>query len=248
MSKISACIIVKNEEKFIKNCLESIKDIVDEIIIVDDCSNDKTVEICKKYTDKIYENKLVNFAQQRNFAITKTTGDWIFFIDADECISSILQKELRNLVKEQDYCCFAFSRKTYIKNDYWIKHGRFYPDYQARLFRKNCLLGFKNVIHEIPLYNGEKKKIKLDLIHHQEDKNTVFNPEIYKEYVIYELKKIKREKSRFFYMVKAFSAIIYNFFKIYFYYKGFKDNYVGLIESWRWAKYRFLVYIGLALK
>lgn len=82
---ISAPLIVKNEEKFIRNCLESLKDFVDEIIIVDTGSTDKTKEICKEYTDKIYDYKWNDsFADARNFSLSKCTGNWILRVDGDE--------------------------------------------------------------------------------------------------------------------------------------------------------------------
>ena len=82
---ISACIITKNEEKNIVRCLNSIKDIVDEIIVVDTGSNDKTINIAEKYTNNIYHYKWSDdFAKARNFAIDKANGDYILFLDADE--------------------------------------------------------------------------------------------------------------------------------------------------------------------
>lgn len=84
-NKISASLIVKDESKYIRLCMESIKDLVDEIVIVDTGSTDNTKEICKQYTDKIYDYKWNDsFADARNFALSKCTGDWIFRIDGDE--------------------------------------------------------------------------------------------------------------------------------------------------------------------
>ena len=84
-SRISASLIVKDESKYIRLCLESIKDFVDEIVIVDTGSTDNTKEICKQYTDKIYDYKWNDsFADARNFALSKCTEDWIFRIDGDE--------------------------------------------------------------------------------------------------------------------------------------------------------------------
>lgn len=84
--KISACLIVKNEERVLEQCLSSIKDF-DEIVILDTGSNDKTGDIAKKYTDKYYANEYTwndNFAEARNYALAKCTGDWVLSIDADE--------------------------------------------------------------------------------------------------------------------------------------------------------------------
>jgi glycosyltransferase involved in cell wall biosynthesis len=84
---ISACLIVKNEEKILARCLESIKEIVDEIIIVDTGSTDRTKEISSNYTDKIYDYKWIdNFADARNFSFSKASMDYIYVADADEVI------------------------------------------------------------------------------------------------------------------------------------------------------------------
>jgi glycosyltransferase involved in cell wall biosynthesis len=86
-NKISVNLIVKNEEHCVKECLESIKDIAYEIIIVDTGSTDSTKEICKKFTDKIFDfNWNDDFSEVRNYAKQKSSGDWILLIDADEII------------------------------------------------------------------------------------------------------------------------------------------------------------------
>ncbi len=85
MPVISVCMIVKNEEQYLENCLKSIKDIADEIVIVDTGSTDRTVEIAKKYTDKIYFHPWKDsFSEARNHYLEYATGDWIFQMDADE--------------------------------------------------------------------------------------------------------------------------------------------------------------------
>src|SRR5690625_4581747 len=78
---LSVCMIVKNEEKVLERCLESIHGIADEIVIVDTGSTDKTKEIATKYTDKLYDFKWINdFSKARNYAASKAIGEWIFVI------------------------------------------------------------------------------------------------------------------------------------------------------------------------
>jgi len=97
---ISAVILTKNEEQNIKKCLESIK-WCDEIIIVDDKSSDKTIEIAKKYKAAIYTNPLNdNFSKQRNFGLSKAKNDWILFVDSDEVISDALAFEISNIINQ----------------------------------------------------------------------------------------------------------------------------------------------------
>ena len=107
---LSACMIVKNEEKFLAQCLDSIKDIVDEIIIVDTGSTDSTVEIAKHYTDKVYFHEWQNnFSEARNHSLQYATGNWILIIDADEKLEKDDVKILRHALKYNEYDSIFFS-------------------------------------------------------------------------------------------------------------------------------------------
>ena len=102
--QISSCLIVKNEAENIARCLESIKSISDEIIVVDTGSTDNTVEIAKSYGARIYFYEWDNnFSNARNFALEKATGDWIIFLDADEYFEENTPKELKNVLKHMVY-------------------------------------------------------------------------------------------------------------------------------------------------
>lgn len=114
---ISACIIVLNEESRIEKLMKNINGYVDEIVVVDGGSQDKTIEIVKKYGAKVYHRKWDNnFGAQRNFAIRKSKGDWVFIIDADETASHGLLKSLREFSKSREVSGYAFTRKNYINN------------------------------------------------------------------------------------------------------------------------------------
>lgn len=98
MISISLCMIVKNEEEVLKRCLDSIYDIVDEIIIVDTGSEDQTKEIAKSYTDKVYDFEWVeDFSKARNYSFSKATKDYILWLDADDVILEMDREKLKNL-------------------------------------------------------------------------------------------------------------------------------------------------------
>ena len=100
MVTITLCMIVKNEEKVLKRCLESIRDLMDEIVIVDTGSTDRTKEIAAKYTDQIYDFEWVNdFSAARNFAFSRATCDYIYSADADEVVDEENREKFR-LLKE----------------------------------------------------------------------------------------------------------------------------------------------------
>ena len=96
MITISLCMIVKNEERILKRCLDSVKDLVDEIVIVDTGSTDTTRQIAERYTDKIYDFTWIDdFSAARNFAFSKATQEYIYSADADEVLSEENRQRFR---------------------------------------------------------------------------------------------------------------------------------------------------------
>jgi len=133
MNKLSVVIATKNEEKNIKDCLESVK-WADEIIIVDEFSSDNTVEICKEYTDKIFQIAPETRASQKNFGIKKATGDWVLSLDSDERISPELEKEIKATIESIEFEGFRARFKTYFLGR-WIRHFGWFEYGGIRLFK-----------------------------------------------------------------------------------------------------------------
>ena len=124
---ISLIILTYNEEKNIGECLESVKDLFEEIFIVDSYSTDKTLEIAGKYTNKIYKNPFKNYSAQRNWAFEKLPlkKDWIFNMDADHRMTPELGKELVSIFSapvSENISGYMASRKTIFMGK-WIRHG-----------------------------------------------------------------------------------------------------------------------------
>lgn len=165
MHKISALIICKNEEKNIEECIKSIL-WCDEVLVIDSYSIDNTINITKKYTEKIFQNEWKGFAEQRSFALSKANYDWVFSIDADERCTIELENEIKDLLKknniEEDG--FRIPRKSFFLNK-WIKHGGWYPNYQLRLFKKSKTSVSDRLVHESYVANGKIRKLKNDLLH-----------------------------------------------------------------------------------
>lgn len=142
-SRISASLMVKNESKYIRLCLESIKDFVDEIVIVDTGSTDNTKEICKQYTDKIYDYQWNDsFADARNFALSKCTGDWIFRIDGDEEAPVDLKVNAYNAMINGEADAFLVPIKNFQPN------GEAHLSTTLRVFRNNKDLKYDGRVHE----------------------------------------------------------------------------------------------------
>jgi len=114
MADISLCMIVKDEEKWLENCLNSIKDLVDEIIIVDTGSKDKSKEIAKKFTDKVFDFEWNdNFSDARNFAISKATKGWILSFDADEIIAEFDKEKIKKIIELDEADGYYFNWRNY---------------------------------------------------------------------------------------------------------------------------------------
>jgi len=111
---ISLCMLTLNEEKYLAQALNSVKGLVDEIIIVDTGSTDTTLEIAKQFTQKIFHKPWNNnFAEARNYAIQQATKDWILILDPDEVIAKEDHEEIKQLIKDPKYLAYALIQASY---------------------------------------------------------------------------------------------------------------------------------------
>lgn len=146
--RLSLCMIVKNEEKVISRCLHSIKDVVDEMIIVDTGSTDQTIEICKSFGATVLDFPWNgNFSDARNFGVNRANGDWILWLDADEEVDKGDRLMLRDLLYSESFDIIA----VHLINFYGDKLN---PDHAVeiahyRLFRNGMGIQFANRIHEV---------------------------------------------------------------------------------------------------
>lgn len=160
---LSVIVLTKNEEERIQACLESVR-WADEIIIVDNGSTDKTLEIAKKYTSKIFNYKNEDYAAFRNMAFEKTSGDWVLYIDPDERILSDLKDELKELMNNSGYSAYAISRKNIVFGAE-VKYGPFWPDWVIRLIKRSAFEEWIGKIHEYPKFKGKLGYSKNSLLH-----------------------------------------------------------------------------------
>lgn len=147
MCSISLCMIVKNEEKNIRRCLNSVKDVVDEIIIADTGSEDKTIDICNEFGAKVYNYTWQDdFSAARNFSIENATSTWILWMDADEELSVPNKSELTKMLDKNSVPLFV--KITHLLDDEQIEDGKDYISYHNRLYPNNMGYFFKGIIHE----------------------------------------------------------------------------------------------------
>lgn len=160
---LSVVVITKNEESRIRACLESVK-WADELIVVDNGSNDNTLKKAREYTDQIFEVDLQDFAEIRNFAIGKAKGDWVLYIDADERVLSPLKDEIHEIIETDKYSAIALSRKNIVFGQE-VSYGPFSPDWVIRLLKKNAFEQWMGRVHEYPKFRGQLGYSKESLIH-----------------------------------------------------------------------------------
>lgn len=166
--KLSVALAVYNEEDCLEECLKSIKDLADEIVIVDGSSTDNTVEIAKKYNAKIIlEKNRTNFHINKQIAIDACANPWILQLDADERVSSMLTKEIErvlasDLATEPD--AYYLKRRNYFLGR-WMTKGGMYPDPVIRLFQKGKAALPQQTVHELMKVDGPLKWLAEDLLH-----------------------------------------------------------------------------------
>lgn len=248
--KLSIIIITFNEELNIKRTLESVvklktNNLELEIIVIDSGSSDNTENICKNYTQNFYFNPWSGYSNQKNFGLSKSTGDWVLFLDADEELTENLTKEIENVCLENNNNCYHIKRKTFYLGK--LMKYSWYPDIKLRLVNKlsepfwegdyvHESIGFKS--NEVKHYNLQNYLIHYsykDITHHFE-KTLIYAILSSKDYF---------HKSKKFRYKNLIINPIFAFIKLYLIRGGFLDGWRGLLAGFSTFYYTFMKYILL---
>jgi glycosyltransferase involved in cell wall biosynthesis len=234
MAKISACIISFNEEKKIEGCLKSLAAVVDEIIIVDSLSTDRTLEIAERYTDKIYHQKFLGHIEQKNLAVEKASHDWVLSLDCDELLSEQLQDSIRQIKNSLDENspdeadAYEMPRKTFYVYR-WLNHC-WYPDLKIRLFNRiNSHWGGTNPHDHIVTRAKNIIRLQGDICHYSFDSISDHLKTIDNFTEIGADEIVRKNKP-----VSVFSPLTHaswTFIKLYLLKRGFLDGFAGLTVS-----------------
>ncbi|MFN3604599.1 MAG: glycosyltransferase family 2 protein [Leptonema sp. (in: bacteria)] len=168
--KISVAIITYNEEKNIKDCIESCYEIADEIIVLDSFSSDKTKEICNLFPKvKFFQHEFDGHVEQKNRALTLCSYEWVLSLDADERISNQLKQEIlelkENKEKMNQFDGYKIPRLTYHLGKF-IYHSGWYPQKKYRLFKKSKAVWLGENPHDYIHIKGKGSSLKGDILHY----------------------------------------------------------------------------------
>lgn len=163
--KLSVVLAVFNEQDVLAKCLESVRGLADEIVIVDGGSTDKTIEIAKRFGAKVFvtDNPPV-FHINKQRAVDRAHGDWIFQLDADEVVPESLRDEIKNVIADAEFKGYYVPRKNYFLW-YWMRKGGQYPDWVIRLFKRGKGHFPQKSVHEQIVIDGQIGYLKTPLEH-----------------------------------------------------------------------------------
>ncbi|MCD7963921.1 MAG: glycosyltransferase family 2 protein [Rikenellaceae bacterium] len=226
--KISAVLITYNEEINIERTLESL-DFVDEIVILDSYSTDRTVAIASKYTNKIYYRKFDDFSSQRNYSLDLATNEWVIVVDADEVVTNELKDEIRALLRVIDSKSVYSIERNNIFMGRRLKHGGVNNDYVVRIFPKT--IRYKNKVHEIPSTGDKSVKILKNSMEHHTYKNYRHTLEKYDHYTTLHAENMFRKEYKITHW-KLFIKPSFRFFRHYVLKMGFLDGRQGLVFAY----------------
>lgn len=241
--KLSAVVLTKNEEHNIIDCISSLS-FCDEVVVVDDFSEDKTTHIAEGLGSLVYQRKLQNdFAAQRNFGLNKAKGEWVLFVDADERISSELAQEVLEKIKDKTVHGYYLSRLDYFKGKA-LKHGEMGTVSLLRLAKRKSG-AWKRGVHETWEIKGKVGNLNHPISHYPHGTYAKFVENI-NRYSSLHAKENKKEEKRAS-IIKIIFFPIAKFIQNWIIKLGFMDGVHGFVVAVTMSFHSFLSWSKLWL-
>jgi len=236
---ISVVVITRNEEDNIADCLESVR-WADEIVVVDDFSSDRTIEIVKNYTDKVFQRKMDVEGVHRNFAYSKAKNEWVLSLDADEMATPELRDEIMGVLKKGTDCnAFSIPLRNYI-GDYWVRYGGWYPAAKLRLFKKRFFKYEEVEVHPRAFLEGKCGHLKCDIIHKGCPNFAHFLNSLNRQTTL-EAKKWFNERRKIG-LAKCLRKFCDRFIKSFIIKRGYRDGFIGFMVAFFNSLYQLMSY------
>jgi glycosyltransferase involved in cell wall biosynthesis len=236
---LSVVVLTKNEKNNIAACLESVK-WADEIIVVDDESTDQTLEIARRYTDRVFIKRMDVEGKHRNWAYRQAKNEWVLSLDADEQVSQDLKREIADALKSNtEYVAFSIPLRNYI-GSHWVRYGGWYPAGKVRLFKKDKFEYEEAEVHPRVFYTGECGHLKSDIIHKGYPDFGHFLNSVNFQTSLEARKWINTKRAMSF--GHALWRAIDRFLRIYLRKKGYRDGFVGFMVAFFASLYQILSY------
>ncbi len=241
--EISAIVVCFNEEDRIGECLKGLQ-WCDEIVVVDSFSTDRTVEICRQYTDRVIQRRWAGYRDQKSFAHSQATKEWVILVDADERVTPELRDEIQStLAGDGDaYDAYLVPRLVYYLARWWWRGG-WYPDYDIRLFRRDRATWGGLDPHERILVRGKVGRLKNPLRHfsYRDISDHLQRINRFTTIGAGELKKTGRRWR----LTDSLVRPPFRFFRFYILKRGFLEGFPGFFVAATAAVYVFLRYAKL---
>jgi len=245
MLKFSGVVITFNEERYIEKCLESLHNVVDEIVVVDSYSTDKTKAICEKFKVKFIEQKFLGYIEQKNFALSQAKYNHVVSLDGDESLSEELQQSIKRLKSSWQYDGYYCNRRNNFCGQ-WINYSDWYPNKKLRVFDKTkAEWRGLNPHDHIELFDNRAKTghLKGDILHKTYQTYSEFNKKM--EHFSTIASKAYYNKGISAPLWKIFWNPTWAFFKAYVLRLGFLDGFNGFVICYQTGHLTFLKYSKL---
>jgi glycosyltransferase involved in cell wall biosynthesis len=241
--EISAIVVCFNEEDNIRDCLESLR-WCDEIIVVDSFSTDGTVEICREYTDRVIQRPWAGYRDQKAFAHSQATREWVFLVDADERVPPELRDEIDEALSRRGDRFSAFSVPRLVRYlGRWWWRGGWYPDYDVRIFRRERATWGGSDPHERILVEGKVRRLK-HALHHFSYRDITDHVQRINHFTNVSSRELKGHGGRWSWMDNLLRPGA-RFFRSYVWKRGFLEGLPGFFVAATAAVYVFLKYAKL---
>jgi glycosyltransferase involved in cell wall biosynthesis len=242
MPRLSIIVIALNQEANIGECLASVS-FVDDIVVVDTGSTDRTVEVARAYTDRVLTTAWQGFGRTKNYALDQVRGDWVFSLDTDERVPLALQDEIQAVVEaDGPFAGYRVPRKNYFCGR-WVRHLGWYPDYTLRLFRRGRGRFGDREVHEEVIMAGPVGRLQTPLDHYsyRSVSEYVTRMDRYARLAAVELAKQGRRPLP----GELFYRPFFSFFHLYLLRRGFLEGATGYTLATLMSMYKFLKYYYL---